>query len=393
MKTLKTLDVVSEKRFYRCNNGAIWTENAFPYQFWTRYLTVFSQVRIVARVKNVSEVPSDWQRVDGDCVSIWPLPYYVGLGPFVTTLPQTIRAFRACRGKSNSVIYRVPGVLSLFYSWWVKPKHYGVEVVGDPADTFAAGASQSVFRRLIRFVFINMLKRQCKYAISASYVTENTLQRSYPATNARLSTHYSSIQLRPEDFRIRSSYLMSSPLKLVAIGNLSQPYKGCDFLLKCIARLAQNNTIVHLTWIGGGALQNDMEALAKDLKIDPQVKFVGNLASRDAINNFIDDSDVFVLSSRQEGLPRVLIEAMARSLVCVATRVGGVPELLTGEFIVQSDNEEQMCSALSCVMKMTESQLLKAAASNYEKGLTFREAALSARRTEMYQTLAKNSNN
>ena len=120
-------------------------------------------------------------------------------------------------------------------------------------------------------------------------------------------------------------------------------------------------------WIGGGALLTDMQKMAEKLGISEQVSFAGNLAQREQINQILDTSDLFVLSSRQEGLPRVLIESMARSLNCVATDVGGVKELLSQDYIVDRDNVAQLQETIERMLSLTESKRLEIAQINYQK--------------------------
>lgn len=383
------VDVVIEQRFYRCAEHKFWTDNAFPYYFWTRYLHVFQSVNIVARVALVDKPHSDWKRVDGQNVNVVVLPSYIGPWQFLLSLSKIIRVLRARKTLTRAVIYRIPGILSTLYHFTAQAnnKPYAAEVVGDPADVFAKGASKSVIRPLIKSVFVKMLKWQCLGAASISYVTEVSLQRRYPPNPLAFHTHYSSIQLEDNDFHIRPQYALTQPLKLICIGNLTQPYKGCDFMLQTLAQLKQKGLAFTLRWVGGGYLQAQMQELAKQLGIAQYVTFVGNLADRQAIRDELDKADIFVLSSRQEGLPRVLIEAMARSLVCVATNVGGVPELLPENFIVERDNQAQLGQVLSALAGYSSTQLLASSAQNYQKARQYENSALVARRNAMYQHL------
>ena len=81
-----------------------------------------------------------------------------------------------------------------------------------------------------------------------------------------------------------------------------------------------------------------MEHLARDLKIQDRVEFRGNLPAGDAVFAELDQADLFVLPSRQEGLPRAAIEAMARGLPCIGSRVGGIPELIGPDELVPPDD-------------------------------------------------------
>ncbi len=387
------VDVVIEQRFYRCNEGKYWTDNAFPNAFWHRYLNVFDAVNIVARVQKVERPEELWQRVDSDTVGFTDLPIYIGPAGFIKKLPDLIKVLKTRKLVNRCVIYRVPGILSFFYHLFAMPsgKAYAAEVVGDPVDVFAPGASKSPLRPVFKRLFYHMLRRQCAKAVSLSYVTEYSLQERYPPNPDGFDTHYSSIQLGDSDYFQRSEYTLNRPIKLVCIGNLSQPYKGCDFMLETLAKLKSKGVEVYLSWIGGGALQPAMESLADELGIAQSVRFVGNLSQRAQINQILDDSDVFVLSSRQEGLPRVLIESMARSLVCVATNVGGVKELLPQTFIVERDNQTELIDVLESVMLKTSQELMEISQANYTKAQNYHNDVLAERRKNMYQALLESS--
>ena len=383
------VDVVIEQRFYRCEQNQFWTDNAFPYAFWTRYLDTFSDVNIVARVSGVSVPKADWKRVDGQNVNFVTLPSYIGPVGFIKVLPHLIRILRKRRCVERKVIYRVPSILATFYNLFATTsgQSYGAEVVGDPADVFAVGANKNILRPFFKWLFVKMLKAQCQGAVSLSYVTEYSLQQRYPPSPSAFDTHYSSIQLEPCDFTQRLVYPISKPIKIVCIGNLTQPYKGCDFMLETLAQLKLQRIDCHVSWIGGGYLLAEMQKLAKQLGVDDHIEFVGNLAGRELIRKQLDQADMFVLTSRQEGLPRVLIESMARSLVCIATNVGGVKELISEAFIIERDNKNQLVAVIDRVSQLSEKQLLEIGTINYNKALEYKDASLGKRRQAMYQHL------
>lgn len=383
------VDIVIEQRFYRCENGYFWTDNAFSYEFWKRYLVSFSSVNIVARVKQVHTVPKVWKRVDGRNVGFVCLPHYIGPVGFIKTLPNLVSTLRSRGAKHRKVICRIPSILSAMYLWFSKPhvSVYGAEVVGDPADMFDKGASQSPLRPFYKWLFVGLLKKQCHDAYAISYVTQFSLQKRYPPNPNSFDTHYSSIQLYPEDFVERKVYPFDDPLRLVCVGTLSQPYKGCDLMLKAIAELNKKNIQTSLTWIGGGALLTEMMEMAVQLGIDKQVNFMGNVSNREEIREVLDNSDVFVLPSRQEGLPRALIEAMARSLVCIATDVGGVKELIDDAYIIPKDNIGQLVSCLQSVQQLTEDACLEISYANYTKSQQYSDSVLMQRRKSLFETL------
>jgi hypothetical protein len=82
---------------------------------------------------------------------------------------------------------------------------------------------------------------------------------------------------------------------------------------------------------------------------------------------------------------------MARSLVCIATNVGGVKELISKELIIERDNKDQLVDVIERVSQQSEQQLLNIAVVNYNKALEYNDASLGKRRLAMYQHLKEAS--
>jgi glycosyltransferase involved in cell wall biosynthesis len=98
-------------------------------------------------------------------------------------------------------------------------------------------------------------------------------------------------------------------------------------LLTAFARVRQHTPACRLEILGCGELLDELEAQARALGIHDSVTFRG--WSRD-VAGFLAGVDAFVLSSRSEGLPMTLLEAMAAGLPVVSTAVGGIPEVVNG---------------------------------------------------------------
>jgi glycosyltransferase involved in cell wall biosynthesis len=111
---------------------------------------------------------------------------------------------------------------------------------------------------------------------------------------------------------------------LMAVGSL-KPIKGVDVLLRAVAPLMLRDNRVRLVVVGDGPDRGALESAARELSIAHRVSFLGVQADVDAR---LRAADALVLASRTEALPTVLLEAMATQLPVVATRVGGVPEIV-----------------------------------------------------------------
>ncbi|HEU4928899.1 MAG TPA: glycosyltransferase family 4 protein, partial [Candidatus Krumholzibacteria bacterium] len=122
----------------------------------------------------------------------------------------------------------------------------------------------------------------------------------------------------------RALGLADDDVVLIAVGSL-KPIKGVDVLLHAMAPLVRKQPRLRLVVVGDGPDRSALESLARELSMADRVSFLGLRADVDVV---LRAADALVLPSRTEALPTVLLEAMASGLPVVATRVGGVPEIV-----------------------------------------------------------------
>jgi len=113
---------------------------------------------------------------------------------------------------------------------------------------------------------------------------------------------------------------------LLCVGRLT-PAKGQAILLEAVAQLQQQAIPVTLTLVGMGPDAQSLKDYAGQLGISAQVQFTGAV-DQDHILDFYQAADIFVLPSFAEGLPVVLMEAMAMEIPCITTAITGIPELI-----------------------------------------------------------------
>jgi L-malate glycosyltransferase len=126
-------------------------------------------------------------------------------------------------------------------------------------------------------------------------------------------------------FRPGVSRARLSP-RLVTVGSLVE-VKGHRHLIEAVARLRERGLDVPLTIVGDGPLRRTLEESADGLGVGDLVTFTGVL-EKQAVAAALREADVFVLSSSSENMPCAVLEAMSAGLPVVATRVGGVPEVV-----------------------------------------------------------------
>ena len=114
--------------------------------------------------------------------------------------------------------------------------------------------------------------------------------------------------------------------RLIFVGRLA-PIKGVSVLLDAFAGTRDAHPDGHLTIVGDGPLRADLEAQAQRLGVSDSVTFTGYLSTEEVAAQ-LDASDVFVLPSFSEGVPVVLMEAMAARMPVIGPKVAGVEELV-----------------------------------------------------------------
>ncbi len=111
---------------------------------------------------------------------------------------------------------------------------------------------------------------------------------------------------------------------------LLDPKKGVLYLLEALARLKEKRDDFVLDIVGDGPNRAEYEELSHKLGLRDIVRFHG-LKTKQEVVEFMRKADIFVLPSEWENLPCVIIEAMASGLPVVATKVGGIPEIISGK--------------------------------------------------------------
>lgn len=382
----------SEARFFRSPDGRIWTETAFPYPYWQKYLSSFSCVRILARVRDAQMPNQSYQLVEGPGVMIVALPYYVGSLGFVFCA-RAIRTVmeKELKQRSLAVILVTPSPLSLIFERVVRARQYpyGVEVLGDPKEVFSAHGIRHPLRKFLRWWLARRQKSLVRDAKAALYVTQKSLQAAYPPGLNTFSIGVSNIDLRPAHLvepKIPLHRLYGSAIRIVGVGSLEQMYKGVDILLQAMRILSDQQYDVSLTWIGGGYFLQGLILLSNQLGLQTRVNFSGNVSSGDSVRETLDTADLFVLPSRTEGLPRALVEAMARGLPCIGSNVGGIPELLERDELFPS---EDAVAAASLIAKLIADPARRRsmALRNLEKSRAFLNEKLDEKKREFWAQL------
>lgn len=392
-----TLLVATEAHFVRGTDGRVYSSSGVDgYAFWSRYRSAFDRVLVAARTADTG-VDGDRIILEGPGVEVVPLPDYTGPWQCLRVAAQLRSTMAAAVARADALCLRAPGPIAGLAWRSAGRRPYAVEVVGDPHEALAPGTVASPIRPLARGALVHDLRRMCAGATAVSYVTAGTLQRRYPTT--AWTTSYSSIDLddaafaTPEAVRAHYAPVHTArrgtrvrPWQLVFVGSLAQRYKAADVVIEAAALCRARGIALDVTIVGDGRERKALEAHARGRGLTGRVAFLGHLPGPTAVRHVLAHSDVFVLPSRSEGLPRAMIEAMAMGLVCVGSRVGGMSELLDDELLVAPGDPGALADAL-CRLLATPERLLPIGLDNLERARWHHRNVLEARRSDLYARL------
>jgi len=185
-----------------------------------------------------------------------------------------------------------------------------------------------------------------------SQVLKTVLTESYGVPAARLTTIANGVDT---EYFQPAAAPATGPPRLLYIGRLV-PDKDPDTLLKAFQLTLQAHPDAELWLVGEGPRQAALKELAARLSISPRLRFIPPTAD---LLPLLQSATLLVLSSRTEALPNVILEAMAAGLPVVATRVGGVPELVepgvTG-WLVPPGDAPALAAALGQVLSDAEAR-------------------------------------
>ncbi|MBI2448555.1 glycosyltransferase [Candidatus Microgenomates bacterium] len=146
-------------------------------------------------------------------------------------------------------------------------------------------------------------------------------------------------KVSPSQVDVKAKFLHKDEACVVGTIANFYPNKGLEYLLRVAKLIQDKRSDISFVVAGDGVGRRDIESQIAELGLK-NVKLIGFI---DDTEKFLQECDIFVLSSLKEGLPYVILEAMAMGLPIVATKVGGVPEMVddnvAGFLVSPADSE------------------------------------------------------
>lgn len=261
------------------------------------------------------------------------------------------------------------------------------EAVGCPWDSLW---NHSIYGKVMAPFAWHSMRRSMKHADYAVYVTEEFLQRRYPTDGKQAAI--SDVQLQPVSREVLEKRLKKikeheGKLRIGTAAAVNVAFKGQRFVIEALARLKAEGRTEFEYHLAGGGDNTALRELAQRLDVADQVVFEGSVP-HDKMFDWLDDLDLYIQPSLQEGLPRAVVEAMSRGLPCFVSRIGGMPELLNAEAVFPPKDTRAIAELIS---KTTEEKMTEAAKRNFKRAADFDRETLAKKRREFYSEFAEES--
>ena len=261
-----------------------------------------------------------------------------------------------------------------------------VELCGCPWDGLW---NHGISGKLVAPYMFFKTREMVAHAQYVHYATDEFLQKRYPCTCANVSV--SNVKINNVSNEVLQKRLAKiermdkKEIRLMTSAAVNVRYKGQQYVIAAMALLKKKG--IRATYrLAGGGDTSFLRSIARRYGVEEQVVFLGRL-SHEAIFEELDQCDIYVQPSLQEGLPRAMIEAMSRACPCVGARTGGIPELLPPGCVVKRKSPQAIADT---VLRMLDSGMEQYARNSWLRAKDFEPQLLMEKINSFYAQIKKN---
>lgn len=378
--------LIFEKRIRKTPQGRYF-DTVFTDKVLSRYASVVDELVLLVRVDPL-DLPEEEIRKRFSEITL-PNARVIEIGNVLSPrgllrMPAMWKKIRDCLARMDVVFLRIP---SIWQDRVVRfAKKHGIpcilEVGADVWDTYWHSDWKG---KLLAPWLEHSTKRIVRHAAHVVYVTERYLQAKYPTAGETLACSNVDIVAQPDEVleqRLAKIRAWESPVRLGTLASVSTRSKGQDCVIRALARLKSMGRHGYVYHLAGAGNPDRLLRLAESLGVADQVHCDGVLR-HDQIGEWFRSIDIYVQPSRQEGLPRALIEAMSFALPAIGAHTGGIPELLPDSCIFRhgSSPVPGICSILD---SFSPDVLCRLSRANFARAADFDARILEPRRHDFF---------
>lgn len=228
-------------------------------------------------------------------------------------------------------------------------------------------------------------RKLMKQATHTIYVTNEFLQSRYPTDGKSIGCSDVVLNEFDEDVVNRrinkiEQRKKEQPLVLGTVAALNVPYKGQADVIKAVGVLKNRGIEVVYKLVGQGDPAR-LEKTIKEFGVEEHVEIIGPLP-HEKVFDFMDEIDVYIQPSRQEGLPRAMVEAMSRACLVTGANTAGIPELIEHKFVFEAGDTNQINSIINSIGG---NMMKEQAKRNFNEAKKYRTSVLNQKRKSFYE--------
>lgn len=310
---------------------------------------------------------------------------------FIRPSSKSKEIIENCVKNADLIIGYVPNINASYACKLAKKykKKFLSYVVGCPWDAFW---NHGLLGKMLAPYAFFELRNTLKKSDFALYVTNHFLQRRYPCPG--ITCGCSDVRIVDlnecilNDRKARLEALSENDvLKIATIANYSVKYKGQHFVISALAQLKKMGvTKFHYYLIGGGN-KDRLENLAKRLNVSEIVHFEG-IVPHSQIFEKLDEMHIYIQPSLQEGLPRSVVEAMSRGLLCICANTAAMPEMVEPKYIVK---RKSVSDIVEILRNISIDDLKEQSVRNFDESKKYAEDVLMKKRNSFFELVKNNS--
>ena len=370
-----SMNVIKINDKYYCSNAALPTLNRYIHNFGFIYLICRVHDKIEKKDKGFVEMPKEVE--------------VLGESSYIKMLrPRFLNVIKSTLKNTKFIFIHFPSIPSYLVAYYAKKMNinYCSVVAGCTWDTFF---NHSFIGKIVApFSFLIMKKyiRKSKYAI---YVTKEFLQNRYPcycnsinASNVYITELNDEILLKR--YKKIENYKDDHIYSLATCAAVDVKFKAQEDVIKAISKLKRKGKIFNY-YLAGGGDQKYLKKISRKYNVEKQVFFLGNL-NNEQINNLLDKIDIYIQPSKQEGLPRAVIEAMNRACPVLGANAGGIPELIDKKYLFKKGRVNEIVKKIEEILKDDMKNIAKR---NFEESSKYLSSITDKIRNDYYIKIKK----
>ncbi|SDB81088.1 Glycosyltransferase involved in cell wall bisynthesis [Pelagirhabdus alkalitolerans] len=370
-----------DHKFYKFKQE-YFSNGSFSTEALKRYTEIFDEVNFVSRQIDIDCRPKDMTNATAERVKFIRVPDYKSVKKYY----KIIRANKLIEEEVKKADYVIArnssiGLLSVKFA----KKHnipYLIEVVACPWDGLW---NHSLKGKVIAPLEYFKLKRYVKVASHTIYVTNQFLQKRYPTQGKNIScsnvslTKFDKEVIEKRERKIKNKNQNEKTI-IGTTAAVDVKFKGQQYMIKALSELKKQGKSNYEYHLVGKGDQSYLRKIAEKYNVVNQVKFWGAMP-HDEVFNWLDTIDLYAQPSKQEGLPRALIEAMSRAVPSIGAETAGIPELLEKDMIFENkfNNSSEIVEIIKSLDKKKQ---LEQADKNFNEAKKYRKEIIESRRNE-----------